>query len=639
MCGILGVVGSACDNLDDRTFIDALDLIRHRGPDGGAIWQDQGARLGHRRLAIVDLAQRANQPMLLGDLVLVFNGEIYNHRALRTELQAMGHSFVTSSDSEVLLHAWVQWNRDCLVRLEGMFAFAIWDRRRRRLTLARDRYGEKPLFVHRHADGLAFASEMPPLIRLANGALIEDARAIGLFFLYSYIPAPYGAFENVVQLEQGCWLEWSPAEGISHGQYYDLHTAVALAAQGPQPDYALAVSQLRDLLTDAVHLRLETTDVSVATLLSGGIDSSVITTLAAHTTNQKLAAYSLGFPEDPDFDETAYSRAVAETLPNLQHHVVEATETRVLDFASQVLDRLGEPFADASILPTSLLCSQINEKVVLGGDAADELFAGYGVYPAILRGTTLPAPLRSLLRLIPPHSNPPSIRQSTLRAAALFHRHLRDDPLDAYLSWRTYAEPATLVDLGIDCSANADVRNRMDSKFTGSLRDVQTMDVAFNLPNDMLKKVDYAAMVHGLEVRSPFLDSKLVHWALALPDSYRFSGGVRKRILRDAFVGILPQRVMTRGKMGFLLPIRRWFRNGKLRNELEALLYGQTRFNRNSAQRLIADHAAGASDHSVLLWSLYVYLRWRNRLKLWATHAATESEQSKIFRIGAKPLP
>jgi asparagine synthase (glutamine-hydrolysing) len=413
---------------------------------------------------------------------------------------------------------------------------------------------------------------------------------------------------------------------------------VAVPAQAPQPNYATAVSQLRDRLTDAVRLRVETADVPVATLLSGGIDSSVITTLAARATSKTLAAYSLGFPEDPEFDETAYARAVAETLPNVQHHVVEATEGRVLDFASQVIDRLGEPFADASILPTSLLCSQINEKVALGGDAADELFAGYGVYPAILRGATLPASLRRLLRLIPPHGNPPSIKQPTLRAAALFHRHLRDDPLDAYLSWRTYAAPATLAELGIDCSANAAVRKHMGSKLTGSLRDVQTMDVAFNLPNDMLKKVDYAAMVHGLEVRSPFLDSQLVHWALALPDSYRLSGGVRKRILRDAFAGMLPQRVMSRGKMGFLLPIRRWFRHGQLRNELEALLDGQTRFNRTGAQRLIDDHAAGRADHSVLLWSLYVYLRWQNRLKFWATHTAPESEQTSVSRVVVKAL-
>lgn len=633
MCGILGLVGSDFDVTGEAAFVDALDLIRHRGPDGGAVWQEPGIWLGHRRLAIVDLAERAEQPMFAGDLAIVFNGEIYNYRALRAQLQEAGHSFKTTSDTEVLLHAWMQWGRECLTRLEGMFAFAVWDRRTRSLTLARDRFGEKPLFVHRRAGGLAFASEMPPLIRLAKGELTEDTAAIGLFFLYSYIPAPYGAFEGVSQLEPGCWLEWSGADGVREGRYYDLRTAVAVAARAPQPDYATAAMQLREHLTDAVRLRMETADVPVATLLSGGIDSSVITTLAARATGQSLAVYSLGFPEDPGFDETDYARAVAKTLPNVQHHVVEATEERVLGFASQVLDRLGEPFADSSILPTSLLCSQINEKVALGGDAADELFAGYGVYPAILRGAALSAPLRSLLRLLPPHSNPPSIKHATLRAAALFHRHLRDDPLDAYLSWRTYADPSTLASLGIDCSANAAVRNRMGSTFAGSLRDAQSMDLTFNLPNDMLKKVDYAAMVHGLEVRLPFLDSQLVHWALALPDSYRLSGNVRKRILRDAFADILPSQIMARGKMGFLLPIRRWFRNGQLRAELEALLGVQTRFNRARAHELIAEHAAGRVDHSVLLWSLYVYLRWRNRLAIWAMHSASEPERTAVHRV------
>lgn len=638
MCGILGVVGSVSGSLDDATFINALDLIRHRGPDGGAVWRDQDIWLGHRRLAIVDLGKRADQPMFAGDLALVFNGEIYNYRALRDELQAKGHSFETTSDTEVLLRAWMEWGRACLTRLEGMFAFAMWDRRVRCLTLARDRYGEKPLFVHRHAGGLAFASEMPSLIRLANGSLAEDATAIGLFFLYSYIPAPYSAFEDVAQLEPGCWLEWGAAGGLRQGRYYDLYNAVAVAARAPQPDYASAVGQLRQRLTDAVRLRVETADVPVATLLSGGIDSSVITTLAARATDQTIAVYSLGFPEDADFDESGYARAVADTLPNVQHHVVDATEERVLDFASHVLDRLGEPFADASILPTSLLCSQINEKVALGGDAADELFAGYGVYPAILGGAKLPAPLRRLMRVVQPHSNPPSIKNTTLRAAALFHRHLRDNPLDAYLSWRTYAEPATLTALGIDCSANAAVRDRMKSTFTGALRDVQSMDLAFNLPNDMLKKVDYAAMVHGLEVRLPFLDSQLVHWALALPDSYRLYGGVRKRVLRDAFADVLPPQIMTRGKMGFLLPIRSWFRDGRLRAELEALLNMQTRFDRTRAQELIAEHAAGRADHSVLLWSLYVYLCWRGRLAIWATHTALECEQVAVHRVSAKAL-
>lgn len=638
MCGVVGVVGSISDTLDDATFINALNLIRHRGPDAGAVWQDQGIRLGHRRLAIIDLSDRADQPMFVGDLALVFNGEIYNYRALRAELQARGHEFETSSDTEVLLHAWMEWGRACLSRLEGMFAFAVWNRRTRHLTLARDRYGEKPLFFHRCAGGLAFASEMPPLIRLANGSLVEDASAMGLFFFFSYIPAPYGAFEGVGQLEPGCWLEWSADHGLHQGRYYDLCHAVGIAAASPQPGYASAIEQLRDRLSDSVRLRVESADVPVATLLSGGIDSSIITILAAHATDRTIAVYSLGFPQDADFDESRYARAVAATLPNVQHHIIDATEDSVLDFASQMLNRLGEPFADASILPTSLLCSHIAEKVALGGDAADELFAGYGVYPAILRGSKLTAPLRGLMRLVPPHSNPTSIKNARLRAAALFHRHLRSNPLDSYLSWRTYAEPSTLTALGVDCSTNTAVRDRLKSTFTGSLRDVQCMDLTFNLPNDMLRKVDYASMVHGLEVRLPFLDSQLVQWAVALPDSYRLHGRVRKRILRDAFAHALPSEIMTRGKMGFLLPIRRWFRDGRLRAELETLLRSQTRFDRVRAQTLINEHAARRADHSVLLWSLYVYLYWQERLGIWANYTADEHEQATIHRVTVNAL-
>lgn len=638
MCGILGLVGTDADTLNEAPFVDALDLIRHRGPDGGAIWQEPGVWFGHRRLAIVDLADRADQPMFAGDFAMVFNGEIYNYRALRVELQAKGHRFQTASDSEVLLRAWVQWGRSCLTRLEGMFAIAIWDRRARRLTLARDRFGEKPLFVQTRGRSLAFSSEVPPLVRLANGSLTEDAAAIGLFFQYSYIPAPYSAFVDMSQLEPGCWLEWSEADGLGRGRYYDLYDALSVSLRAPPPDYASGTTQLRERLTEAVRQRVETADVPVATLLSGGVDSSVITALAARTTtSQPLAVYSLGFPDDPEYDESVYARMVARTLPNVRHHVVDATEERILSFASQLLDRQGEPFADASIVPTSLLCSQIQEKVALGGDGADELFAGYGVYPAVLRGAQLPVWLRTLLRAVPKHRNPAAIKHPVLRAAALFHYHLRDNPLDTYLSWRTYANPTALSGLGLDCVPSKRLSEMTAVPFAGSLRDAQAMDMVFNLPNDMLKKVDYAAMAHGLEVRLPFLDSRLVQWALALPDNYRFDKGTRKRILRDAFSDLLPPQIMGRRKMGFLLPIRNWFRDGRLRAELDAMLVTQTRIERSSARRLMNEHVANHVDHSVLLWSLYVYLLWEKRLNIWAAHVSPAMSHS-VHRVTAEAL-
>ena len=256
----------------------------------------------------------------------------------------------------------------------------------------------------------------------------------------------------------------------------------------------------------------------------------------------------------------------------------------------------------------------------LGGDGADELFAGYGTYPAIVAGARLPGAVRGLLGLLPRHPNPPAIRNPHLRAAALFHRHLRPTPLQSYLSWRSYADMDVLAALGLDISAATGFAATLDRSGAASLRDVQALDLAFNLPNDMLKKVDYAAMFHGLEVRLPFLDSKLVHWALGLPDEYRLSGRMRKRILRDAFADVLPEMVLTRGKMGFLLPIRHWFRKRRLRDELDAMLCTQTVLDTKAASSLLNEHAAGHADHSVLLWSMYVYLRWLSRLSVWATH-------------------
>ncbi len=624
----------AADRIDDPTLVDALDLICHRGPDAGAIWRDSSICFGHRRLAIIDLDVRAGQPMARGDLVFVFNGEIYNFRELRRTLEGFGHRFVTASDTEVLAAAWQQWGRDCLSRLEGMFAFAVWDRSARKLTLARDRYGEKPLFWLRRSDGLMFASEVPPLVRLCGGDLEEDPSAIGLYFLFSYIPAPDGPFRDLHQLEPGTWLEWSADGTRTTGRYYSV--AEAVAATRTTTDYDLACKELRRQLTGAVRRRMETADVPVATLLSGGIDSSIITTLAARVSDRPLAAYSLGFPDDPEFDESEHARAVAARLPSIVHRVVSTSEGQLLDFADGVFGRLGEPFADSSLLPTAFLCAHIEEKVALGGDAADELFAGYGAYPAIVRGAALPGLLRRLLTAIPSHGNPHAIANPRLRAAALFHRHLRHDPVDSYLSWRTYADPAALVDLGIDVSARTAVRERLGAAGSGRLRDVQEIDLAFNLPNDMLKKVDYAAMYSSIEVRLPYLDSDLVHWALALPDDFRMLGGIRKRILRDAFAADLPQQVLSRRKMGFLLPIRRWFRKGRLRDELEALLASQTRFDREAADGILARHATGIADDSVLLWALYVYLRWRSNLTRWARHVAPDEHRTAVIRVAAE---
>lgn len=628
MCGILGAAGRPADLLADESLVDALDLLRHRGPDAGAVWRSRGVALGHRRLAIIDLAARAEQPMHRAGLALAFNGEIYNFRSLRQQLEGMGHGFVTTSDTEVLAAAWQQWGRGCLERLEGMFAVAVWDGPAGTLTLARDRFGEKPLFWVPQAGGLLFASEPPPLVRMIGAEWEIDPPALGLYFSYSYVPATWGIFKGLRQLMPGSWLHLAADGRIEEVRFYSVRKA--RAATRVPTRYEDAIPELRRRLTDAVQVRLETADVPVATLLSGGLDSSIVTTLAAKVSRRPLTAYTLGFPNDPEFDESGYARAVAARLPGIRHRIVEATEEKILDFADAVFGRLGEPFADASLLPTAFVCAEIEEKVALGGDAADELFGGYGVYPAIVRGAALPAFVRRLLLALPRHPNPHALRHPRLRAAALFHRHLRSDPLSSYLSWREYAAPATLKTLGLDLSAKSDIADQIGAVRSGTLRDLQEVDLEFNLPNDMLKKVDYAAMYHSLEVRLPFLDSELVHWVLQLPASFRINGGERKRILRDAFAPVLPPEILTRRKMGFLLPIRRWFRTGRLREQFGGLVARQTRFDVATIGRLLDQHSKGAADHSVLLWALYVYLRWSATVPEWARHAAPPKWSAKV---------
>ena len=354
-------------------------------------------------------------------------------------------------------------------------------------------------------------------------------------------------------------------------------------------------------------------DVPVATLLSGGVDSSIVTVLADRTYGQRVRTYSLGFPDDPQFDESRYARAVATRLPSVEHRLVLARVEDLLAFTDRLFDHLSEPLADASLVPSAYLLSHVEEKVVLGGDGADEVFAGYGAYPAMVLSARLPRLVKQVLRAIPGSANPAAVSNPLLRSTALFHANLDLDPVAEYLSWRTYARADVLARLGLDLDGEKLVADHIAGAGTGKLRDIQAVDIAFNLPNDMLRKVDIASMMFGIEVRLPYLDSDLVRFALALPDDFRLRRQNRKRILRDAFAADLPLEILTRRKMGFLMPIRAWFRAGPLYDHLNCLVAVQTRFDPAPLRAMMAEHVAGRSDHSVLFWSLLVYLRWRVR--------------------------
>jgi asparagine synthase (glutamine-hydrolysing) len=610
MCGILGgVVRESC-GLDAETIRAALSLLRHRGPDAEGLYLNSDVFLGHRRLSIVDLDPRANQPFHVGPLVISFNGEIYNHRELRAELERYGHRFVTRSDTEVLLTAYMQFGKECLSRLEGMFAFAIWDERERSFFLARDRFGEKPLFCYHDDRQFLFSSEIFP-IRLLVGTqrLEEDRASLGLYFLFSYIPAPFAPYRKMLQIKPGCWLKFDAVKWSTiRGRYYDLGDTVRT---GKVIEYTEATEILRKNLDAAVQTRFVTSDVPVATFLSGGIDSSVITILAARATTEPITAYSVTFPHDQEFDESHYAIAVAKTLPNLRHKVIRVTEDTLDQFVDATLGRLSEPLGDASLIPTAYLCSQVEEKVILGGDGADELFGGYGVYPAMIVSSHIPRIVKHALCAMGQDNNPHAIRHPLLRAWALLRRHLRGSLVDEYLSWRQYAALEDLQMLGFGDVHLSEIVSQVGIVESGRLRDIQLADFRFNLPNDMLKKVDYASMFHSLEVRLPFLDSKLVEWVLSLPDSYKIKWWRRKRILRDAFATLLPEIVLNRRKQGFLLPLRRWFRTGRLHEQLRSLIDSQTLFDPELPRKRLIEHVKGVEDNSVFLWSLLVYLRWR----------------------------
>lgn len=609
MCGIFG--GLARHSFPAREHIvAALNALSHRGPDASGVVCHPPAFLAHRRLSIIDVGARSNQPMQVGPLAICFNGEIYNFKSIREALvKQHGVSFNTQSDTEVIAQAFLLGGAACLQQFEGMFAFAIWDERTRKLTLARDKFGEKPLYYYMDSEHLCFASEIPAIERyLGRDRLQVDMDAIQRYFLLTYIPAPASPYKNMFQLMPGEYLEFDTASWTSQTRTYYEPSVTHKNWTVPE-----AVEALREILNDSVALRAKTADVPVATFLSGGVDSSIVSLLALEAIPAGVRAYSIGFSEDPDFDESHYARLVASHHPRLQHVVIDATENQLLDFADKTLSMLGEPYADASLIPTAYLCAHVEEKVILGGDAADELFAGYGVYAAMRASAALPSWLKRILLRVPAIPNPTAIRMPLLRALALFHSHLRTSPSAEYISWRSYSTLNELSKLGLH--RVSEHNNDLAGLKLGSLTEILAADIRFNLPNDMLKKVDLASMQYGKEIRLPFLDSNLVAFALSLPEHCLLGAGERKHVLRAAYRDRLPEVIFKRRKQGFLLPIRKWFKQGKIRDRLMDMAGQSSELDSRRIRQLLMEHESGTRDHSVLLWSILVYLVWRARVQ------------------------
>jgi asparagine synthase (glutamine-hydrolysing) len=624
MCGIAGFVNAAASVQQQQSWIDSMaETLSHRGPDGGGVWTDGTVALGHRRLSIIDLESGA-QPMLDWDerAVIVFNGEIYNFTEVRERLEKKGFRFRTHSDTEVLLDAYLDAGPACLSLLEGMFAFAIWDRKARTLFAARDRMGKKPFYYTLQNGVFAFASELSAFSRLPFLKLETKRESISRFLAYEYIPTPESIYDGVFKLRPGHHLIFSEGR-MRTTRYWDLPL--------PDMEHKLSIDEccerLRYLAARAVRRRL-VSDVPLGVFLSGGIDSSTIVALMSEQVlPREIKTFSIGFKEST-YDESPYARLVARRFGTDHHeHILSAIQA--VNLLPAIISRQDEPLADPSVVPTYLL-SQVTRRTVtvaLGGDGGDELFAGYEYFLGFMLAeyySRLPRLLRKsfiepVSRLLPMSTGYVSLRNVVekflLGIAA--PRWLRtqiwlgsfspevqqsiweDPPYTASDLDGLYGETRALF-------ARHSVRDPIDGLFYFFARQY--------LLDDILVKVDRCSMMHSLEVRAPFLDTDLVEFVSRLPYRLKMRNGRRKYLLKRAFSGILPRRVVHRAKRGFLIPTALWLQ-GPLRPLVEEYL-GENRLKRQglfkpaAVRRLLEEHSSGRADRRKEIWTLLNLQLW-----------------------------
>jgi asparagine synthase (glutamine-hydrolysing) len=611
MCGICGVLRRGADA--DPSALEAMNAaLAHRGPDDQGTFVDGPAGLAARRLSIIDL-EGGHQPIANEDATLhvVQNGEIYNHAELRRELEGRGHAFRTRCDTEVLVHLYEEHGPDFVERLRGMFAIALWDGRRRRLLLARDRFGIKPLYVHRRDGQIAFASELKALMRLPGFRREVDPRALESFLAFNSIPGPLSIFRDVEKLLPGHLL-LADEHGDEVREY---------ARPGPLPPRREGLGpladELRERLRDSVRAHL-IADVPVGVLLSGGVDSSALAALAAEESGERVKTFSIGF-EEREFNELELARLVAKRYDTEHHELVVRPD------AAELLPRLAEifdePLADSSALPTYLVSelASRNVKVALSGEGGDELFGGYYTYVADLMAPRL-RPLAWLARPIVERLPSSSGKVSFDYKAKRFVRGARLPPLERHHAWKEIFSPDARAELG--CSSGYDpleVYRQHFERTAGAkpLVRMQEMDLNVYLVDDLLVKTDRASMAHSLEARVPFLDTQVSDLALALPTSMKVRGFAKKRLLRRAMAPLVPREILQGKKQGFSIPAAAW-----LRGELEPFarevlspetLRRQGYFRPEAVSAMFDTHVSRREDLSRQLWGLLTFTLWHER--------------------------
>ena len=590
------------------------DAITHRGPDSAGEHLEPNVALGVRRLRIIDLAT-GDQPQCdeARSVWVVFNGEIWNYESLRDELLAKGHRFATRSDTEVLVHLYEEHGDDFVERLDGMFAFAVWDAKAHKLILARDRLGKKPL-LYSVADGeLYFASEHQALLAGLPSRPGGDRRAIGLYLRLGYVPAPFDAFAGVAKLLPAEQLIWRDG-AISRRRYWSQPRDTIEVSDGE------AIHTVRRLFDRAVAKRLMA-DVPLGAFLSGGVDSSIlVASMAAQSSH--VRTFTIGFDE-LDYSEVAHARRIAERFGTEHHELVVRPDT--LGILPMLVRHYGEPYADSSAVPTYYLAqlARGHVTVALGGDGGDELFGGYQRYQAARAAAALdlvPAVLRrgavaTLATVLPGGGS----ERSAAARARRFLRGAAGDPVGRYLDWvgvfdHAWLDAASTPDFRADVrGAEGELRARAEALPGDAAQRAQRLDLELYLPDDLLVKVDIASMACSLEVRAPFLDRELVEYAVRLPTRLKIRGRTGKWVLREAFADVLPPENASRAKQGFGLPIGAWLRTS-LRPLLDDVVLSSSALGRgylepSAVRRLAAEHLRGV-DHTHRLWSLIMLELW-----------------------------
>ena len=593
MCGIAGIYGAS-----DKTLVKRMcDKIIYRGPDEDGYYIDDKVSLGMRRLSIIDLST-GSQPIFNEDesIVVVFNGEIYNFKELREDLERKGHYFSTNSDTEVIVHAYEEYGYECLGRFNGMFAIALWDTNRKELFLARDRIGIKPLYYTMIDESVVFASEIKSILEYDEIKREVDEEALAEYFILRYVPAPLTMFKGIRKLEPGSYMVVNE-NGVKRKKYWNLEYKPI------QKNEAYFKENILKTLKDSVKRRL-IADVPLGVFLSGGVDSSTITAIASDLSSEPVKTFSVGF-YGSEYDETPYARNVAEYFGT--DHAEEWVDIENVDLLPKLIYHTDEPLADPAILPTYLISEVARKevKVILSGEGGDEAFAGYDRYSSELKAYNalkyFPNPLKKLVFKLGERFKEGALKKYLL-----------------YLGSRTTQENSYFYRLKLRDNSHLNpeiLRTENDGNNTLSLfqsdgdylNSMLKFDINYWLPDDLLMKVDKMTMANSLEARVPFLDHNLLQLAYGAPSNMK----LKKHLLKISAKGILPKDIMQRKKHGFDVPIKEWFKSDTLDEYLSEERIKDTPYlDLDKIQEVWRRHRKGSGDYSVLLWKCLCYVMW-----------------------------